>query len=360
MDGFTPKYAELLSVAFSGVMAQAVGKEAAMSMQVGTVQLSQKLYAQAAYVSEVTTGIVDRHLKGFQDARALALELFEGYGFRPPDAEPLQLKPSNTALPKYLREALLPDGGIQSDLARAFAKMQVDNLRTPALKAAYSDVLRAISDVESGKGADLLEKRLRTAFYERMRYFANRIAQTELHRAYSLHVAKLIMDDEGYRIRPDSAQPRKYQRLHLLADSRARQICGMGKGVYPKRAAPVPGFHPFCRCKISPRLDLTGKQEKPVDENSDRYFLSRVGGPMAARIMGSKDRADQAIPLWRRAGRCQFARRSGSPDQGGGGSGVGSGSGYGAGATIVDSGSSTRTVMSLYASRRSSSVIVSM
>jgi hypothetical protein len=69
----------------------------------------------------------------------------------------------------------------------------------------------------------------------------------------------------------------------------------MGKGVYPKRAAPVPGFHPFCRCKISPRLDLTGKQEKPVDENSDRYFLSRVGEPMAARIMGSKDRADQAI-----------------------------------------------------------------
>jgi hypothetical protein len=40
---------------------------------------------------------------------------------------------------------------------------------------------------------------------------------------------------------------------------------------------------------------LTGKQEKPVDENSDRYFLSRVGEPMAARIMGSKDRADQAI-----------------------------------------------------------------
>ena len=294
MDGFTPKYAELLSVAFSGVMAQAVDKEAAMSMQVGTVQLSQKLYAQAAYVSEVTTGIVDRHLKGFQDARALALELFEGYGFRPPDAEPLQLKPSNTALPKYLREALLPDGGIQSDLARAFAKMQVDNLRTPALKAAYSDVLRAISDVESGKGADLLEKRLRTAFYERMRYFANRIAQTELHRAYSLHVAKLIMDDEDIEFVQIQRSPGSTS-VCICSLIAGRDKYGMGKGVYPKRAAPVPGFHPFCRCKISPRLDLTGKQEKPVDENSDRYFLSRVGEPMAARIMGSKDRADQAI-----------------------------------------------------------------
>ena len=140
-DGFTPKYAELLSVAFSGVMAQAVDKEAAMSMQVGTVQLSQKLYAQAAYVSEVTTGIVDRHLKGFQDARALALELFEGYGFRLPDAEPLQLAVQYGAS-KVPARSPLPDGGIQSDLARAFAKMQVDNLRTPALKAAYSDVSR--------------------------------------------------------------------------------------------------------------------------------------------------------------------------------------------------------------------------
>lgn len=245
MDRFMPKYAELLSVAFSGVMAQAVGKEAAMSMQVGTVQLSQKLYAQAAYVSEVTTGIVDRHLKGFQDARALALELFEGYGFRPPDAEPLQLKPSNTALPKYLREALLPDGGIQSDLARAFAKMQVDNLRTPALKAAYSDVLRAISDVESGKGADLLEKRLRTAFYERMRYFANRIAQTELHRAYSLHVAKLIMDDEDIEFVQIQRSPGSTS-VCICSLIAGRDKYGMGKGVYPKRAAPVPAFHPFC------------------------------------------------------------------------------------------------------------------
>ena len=108
----------------------------------------------------------------------------------------MQLKPSNTALPKYLREALLPDGGIQSDLARAFAKMQVDNLRTPALKAAYSDVLRAISDVESGRVQTCWKKRLRTAFYERMRYFANRIAPDRATPCGWLARCRLIMDDE--------------------------------------------------------------------------------------------------------------------------------------------------------------------
>lgn len=294
IDGFTPKYAELLATAFSGVLAQSVGKEAAMAMQVGAVQLSQKLYAQAAYVSDVTTGVIDRHLKGFQDARALALELFEGYGFRPPDAEPLKLSPSNPALPKYLREALLTDGGIQSDFARAFAKMQVDGLKTQALRAAYSDVLKAISDAETGKGAALLEKRLKTAFYERMRYFANRIAQTELHKAYAKREAKLVLDDDDVEWVQVVRNPGSDSTCicSLIA---GRDKYGMGRGVYPKRAAPVPAFHPFCRCVWRLRLDLTGKQGQPADENADRYFLSQVGAPMAAQIMGSKARADEAM-----------------------------------------------------------------
>ena len=32
---------------------------------------------------------------------------------------------------------------------------------------------------------DEIEKKLKVAFYERNRYFANRIARTELHRAYT-------------------------------------------------------------------------------------------------------------------------------------------------------------------------------
>ena len=55
MDGFTPKYAELLSVAFSGVMAQAVDKEAPCQCRSAPCSYP-KSSTQAAYVSEVRPG----------------------------------------------------------------------------------------------------------------------------------------------------------------------------------------------------------------------------------------------------------------------------------------------------------------
>jgi hypothetical protein len=294
IEGFSPAYADIMAKAFSAILATKVGSEAALAMEVGTVQLSQKLYAQSSYVSEVVTGLVDKHARGFQDARKLALQLFEGYGFRDPAAEPLQIKASNPTLPKYLREALLADSGIQGDITKAFAKLQVDNLKSQALRAAYADVLRAIDALESGKGAALLDKRLKVAFFERMRYFANRITRTELHKAYAVREARMLMDD------PDV----EYVQIRRNPTSDSTCICsliagrdkyGLGKGVYPKRSAPVPPFHPYCLCVQSPRLDLTGKKERPADENADRYFLSRIGAPMAAQVMGSRERADMVM-----------------------------------------------------------------
>lgn len=294
MESFSKEYAQLLADAFSGVLAMAVGTESALALEVGTVQLSAKLYAQSMNVGQIVQGIADRHLKGFADARRLALQLFEGYGFRDPAAEPLQLNPSNPALPKYMREALLADAGLQGDFTRAFAKLQVDNLRSEALRAAYADVLKAIDAAETGKGAALLDKRLKTAFYERMRYFANRIAQTELHRAYSERELKMMLDDKDIEFVQIRRNP-KSDSTCICSLIAGRDKYGLGNGVYPKRSAPVPPFHPHCRCVASPRLDLTGKKEKPENPEADRYFLSRVGAPMAAQIMGSRGRAEQAM-----------------------------------------------------------------
>ncbi len=289
MESFSKEYAQLLSTAFSGVLAMSIGTEAALAMEVGAVQLSAKLYAQSQTVSQVVQGIADKHLKGFADARALALELFEGYNFRPPEAEPLQFKPTNPALPKYLREALLSDSGMQGQMTRAFAKLQVDGLKSQALRAGYNQVLEALDKVQQGAGQDLLDKRLRTAFFERMRYFANRIVQTEIHKAYMRREAQLLMDDgevEFVQIRRNPTS----DSVCICSLYAGRDRFGMGKGVYPKRAAPVPPFHPHCRCVLSPRLDLTGKKAKPENPESDRYFLHSLGQGVAARVVGSEDK----------------------------------------------------------------------
>lgn len=292
MDGFQGAMAETMATALSGILQQSVGTAAVLQLEVGAVQLSRKLYAEGAKVSEVVAGVVDRHLRGFVDARKLALSLFEGYAFKPEAEEPLQFNRANPKLPQYMREALLPD--LSTDFRRAYARIQVNGLRTPELRAAYSQLLEALNKIETTRGKRLLEKRLQVAFLERMRYFAQRIALTELHRSYNEREARIIKDDdvEFVQIRraPGGAQDPCFC---VLVTQRDRY--GLGPGVYPKLRAPVPPFHPHCRCKMVPRTDMRGRTAKEEDPEADAYFLDRLGEQTAARVMGSRAKRDQVL-----------------------------------------------------------------
>jgi len=288
MDSFTGEFADLMAASLSAVLQRSVGTESALAINIGPVSLSRKLYAEAQDVSNIVAGIVQRNVRGYQDARRLALDLFEGYGFREPDAEPLQINPDNPKLPKYLREILDPDP-VRRKMATAFARLEVDNLSTPALRAAYSELLDAIDSIQGTVGRDELEKTLKTAFFERVRYFAERIARTEAHRAYSQREAQILLEDADI----------EYVQIRRSRTSTAPCICdlitgrdqyGLGRGVYPKKVAPNPPMHPFCRCVAVPRLDLTGRRQPAEDENADQYFLNRLSEPIAAKIIGSRDK----------------------------------------------------------------------
>lgn len=245
MAGFQGEMAGTLSAALSAVLGQAVGAEVALQLEVGAVQLSRRLYTEAAMVSDAVQSITQRHALGWQDARQLALELYEGYGFRPPGQEPLQISPKEPRLPKYLREALLPDDDVRAALTKAYARLQADNLATEALRAAYTEALAAIDAAQEGVGSALLEKRLEIAFYERMRYWSQRIARTELHRAYAEREALLLLDDAAVQfVQIRRAPGRAYACICILMTG--RDLYGLGPGVYPKALAPVPPFHPHC------------------------------------------------------------------------------------------------------------------
>lgn len=243
MLAFSGQYAAVMRTALAGIMANAMGDTSPVPITTSAVQLSARLYAQAPAVSGVVASIVNAHQQGFQDARALTLQLFEGYGFRPPSQEPLKISPRNPVLPKYLRE-LARDPALGTALQRHFAKAQAASLKTGNLQAAY---LEAIDAIEQGKGQQALQKKLQAAFYEKVRYYAQRIAQTELHRNYMAREARLLMDDadvEYVQIRRSSGK-RSHGRCicDLMAGS---DKYGLGPGVYPKHAAPMPPFHPFC------------------------------------------------------------------------------------------------------------------
>lgn len=305
---FAAPMASALQDALVKMLGDAVGQPSDVPIVVGRIALSTKLYAEASATAEVVRGIVQRQASGFQDARRLALDLFEGYNFRAPGAEPLALAPSNSQLPKYLREAVLADAGLQGDLQRAFARIQASGLSTGALRAAYSELLDAIDLLETGAGQKVLRKKIEVAFFERMRYFASRIARTELHRAYAEREALLLMQDvevEFVQLRRSSGR-----RLPCIcALLVGRNLYGLGAGVYPKAQAPVPPFHPFCMCVMSARADLTGRTAKERDDSGDVYFLRRLGSPAADRIVGSKDKLDQVMSGRRTAEEIQNASR---------------------------------------------------
>ena len=255
---------------------------------VGELTLSSRLYSQSQVTSSIVESVIDKHTRGFQDARALALELYEGYGFKP--EEILNISPTNDAIPRYMRNALLRDESTRRALDRAYARAQAKALRTGALRAAYMELLDAIDAVEGGVGADYLDKKLNVAFNEKMRYFSNRIAQTELHRAYAIEQAREIMADEAVKFvqwRLNPAHP-----VEDICDYFAGvDLYGLGRGVYPKALAPVAPAHPFCKCVLSKLFDIEG--EPVIDGDAELSYFNKLPPDQQRKVAGSKKKLER-------------------------------------------------------------------
>lgn len=257
-SSFSGEYKEQLAAALSERMTAAIGVTEIKDYPVSGGPLSRHLYAQAKATALSVANIVRTEAKGWHDSRKLAIDLYEGYGFRQKEALPVRIP-----LPTYLRQAvgeeqdvfnawahsgsqplrqILGDPITGPALSRELAKIRATALKTPALRAAY---LQAITALENGVGFDRISKALKTAWFERNRYFANRIAQTELHRAFTDTRAVEIVEDvevQAVKLRMSSKHPR-YDICDLLSK---QDRYGLGPGVYPKDKAPKPPFHPHC------------------------------------------------------------------------------------------------------------------
>lgn len=257
--------------ALNALLQSSLGNAEVKAYKVGRVKLSDALYANAQAVAGVSQQIIEKHMQGLHDARALAKTLYEGYDLK---ADPLKVvKP----LPKYLQAE--------------FDRFKAAALKTPALRAAY---LEAIRKAEAGAGMDALEKALKVAFYERNRYYANRIARTELHRNYTDQVAKELMEEEQIEYvqwRLSSKHPKVD-----ICDRHAKlDAYGLGPGVYPKADAPKPPAHPFCLCVVSPRIDLDPKKPPRFNPKAERAFLANLPPKEARDVAGSWEKRRRVL-----------------------------------------------------------------
>lgn len=292
MQTWEPAYRDRLAEAFSATLARFVGPDELRHYPIGDMALSQRLYAHAATTSTVVRGIVERHAAGFQDARQLTLQIYEGYGFR--KGEPLKISPRNPKLPKYLRRELLTDPGLAGQMARHFTRVGASQIKTPALRAAY---LEAIDAMEKGRGSKVLERKLEVAYQERMRYNANRIAQTELHRAWVGKQAEEILADDTVEVvqfKMSGTHPRT-DICDLFANQDAY---GLGPGLYPKEYAPMPPLHPFCRCGLISKRLISAKGAK-IQPEAHRVYLRKIlqddGVAKAAQVVGSRAKLETML-----------------------------------------------------------------
>lgn len=285
---FPNEYASLLSPAFSAILGASLGSGEILSMKVSGLKLSDHLYTTFRSVSTNTLSVINDHLRGFQDARKLSLQIFEGFGFN--NNEPLKISPRVRSLPRYLRR-LVENPILQNEMQTYFSRILASQIKTPALKAAYLETLEAI---ENGAGQKVLENKLKVAFYERGRFFANRIAQTELHRAWVSKENQIIQNEPEI----------EFVRVTLSASHIITDICdlfsrqnkyGLGPGVYPKHLAPKPSYHPFCRCALVPALDIPTGTKWKERKGADRALLREFSTKDAARIMGSRAKLQSVL-----------------------------------------------------------------
>lgn len=266
------KYASLFAAALSDILRKSISPTAALNYKVGKKPLSSRIYANEKRVSALVQVTVQNHVAGYQDARKLALELYEGYGFK--TEEKLKISSRASIVPKYMKD-LLRDGATASAMSRAYATAQTKALRTGALRAAYLDLLKAIDNIEDSKGKAHLEKKLQVAYEEKIRFHSNRIAQTELHREYSLVLARDFKRDEDIKFVQYELAPT--HPITDICDYYAKaNMYGLGAGIYPTNECPVPPVHPFCRCQLSPRLDLAALSVPNMDTGAQQRFFNSL------------------------------------------------------------------------------------
>lgn len=227
------------------------------SLAISPVVLSDMLYKNGNNLSKEVTKILDESIKAKETLGVIAKKLYEGYGFK--DKEVLD---AVNVLPKYIRNAL------KKGDSREVMK-QIEKLKTKPLRIAYKGIFRKLDEMN----AEALDKAMKTAYHEKMRYYAKRIADTETHRALMSKRAYEYLNDENVKFvkfTMSSAHPKVD-----ICDFYANLDIGYGRGIVPKKEMRTLGLHPHCHCIYAPYYRKVKGKKKPwkdaVNETMSKF-----------------------------------------------------------------------------------------
>ena len=260
--------------------------------------LSARTTQGAILVRELVARTISEQIKKSASYRQASLAIFDGYKMG--GIIPVQ------DVPKYLQETIVAarHAGIpRNELMKALKpiRRQIEKGTTAGMRAAYSQLMDAL-ETQNEKA---LNRAIFTATQERTRYFADRIARTEMARAYQDGFLMKWDNNEdcvAYQWKLSGRHPR-YDICDLYAKA---NLYGMGAGVFPKDKVPLLPAHPHCMCFLKPVIRGMMDNETPIDriEEGGREYLDSVDlhhRQMILGIHGAKDVMDGKISWTQKA-----------------------------------------------------------
>ena len=248
--------------------------------------LSERTTRASILVRELVARTISEQIKKSASYRQASLAIFDGY--RQGGIIPVQ------NVPKYLQETIVAAryAGIpRNELMKALRpiRRQIEKETTAGMRAAYSQLMDAL-ETQNEKA---LNRAIFTATQERTRYFADRIARTEMARAYQDgFLLKWDNNDDcvAYQWKLSGRHPR-YDICDLYARA---NLYGMGPGIFPKDKVPRLPAHPHCMCFLKPVIRGMIDNETPIDriEEGGREYLGSVSlhhRQMLLGVHGVKD-----------------------------------------------------------------------
>lgn len=237
------------------------------------VKLSTLLYSNSALVAPQVTEILKDALDTQSTASDVARIIYDGYD------SGVDVLDVMDELPDYITDFI--NDPTNADAVDAFVS-NMQNLQTQPLKTATAGILDAISELDE----DALAKALEVVLEEKARYYADRIAKTEIQRAFSLANAQDMLNDADIKLVKWQLSSR--HKIFDICDMYANMDVGYGKGIYPKGQYPSIPLHPFCMCKVIPHYHNIKKKilkEDPMDK-----YLSSLSMHDQTSILGSRDK----------------------------------------------------------------------
>ena len=243
--------------------------------------LSEKIHGAGVKMRESIISTIRSQMRRNATWTSMARELYDGYN----SGKAVTMQ---QALPKYL-QAVRNAYGTPRIVAesrkalRNIERLSQNGAPTKALKAAYKQL---IETAQTGT-EEALNKACWVAMQEKSRYIADRIARTEMARAWADgFLADIMQDDDVVAVKW------KLSSRHPVFDvcdmySKANMY-NLGSGIYPKAKLPPLPAHPHCLCSFTTvyvgEVDL--KKQKDCIKAEGEKWLANLSDDHRRKVLG--------------------------------------------------------------------------